>query len=146
MKDPETAAASTPPTETFPVLPTAALGLAGLALAAASALIYASLTWRAARDDRAVLDLAGTLSQGILEAGAACQLYLASGDAKSARDYDSALDRSRKAADSLSAAASRLHLGEITLGPAVRDTVKRLEAWEESYAGPAMALKRSGQS
>jgi len=146
LKAPETAAASPPSQETFPVLPTAVLALAGLALAAVSALFYASLTWRAAREGRTTLDLAGTLSQGVLEAGAACQIYLASGDAKSARDYGFALDRSRKAAEGLSAAAGRLHLGEITLGPAVRDTMRRLEAWEESYAGPAMALKRSGQS
>jgi diguanylate cyclase (GGDEF)-like protein len=132
--------------EGIPVKTSLYFSLAGVVLAAVSAVFYSAFSWQANKSGHEILDLSGDFTQQALQAEVSCQRYLMSGDRKSLNDYGEALEKSRKAAKTLLKSSESIYFGAVTLAPAVQETTGKMEAWVASFAEPAIALKGAGDS
>jgi diguanylate cyclase (GGDEF)-like protein len=120
--------------------------LAGLVIALGTSIWYASLTWSTVRDNHTVLILATTFTQDALRADISCQRYLATGEQNSLDRNRNALKHARQTAKKLSVATGKLFLGDAILAPAIVKALQDLDTWQDSFAVPAVAMKRKGQS
>jgi diguanylate cyclase (GGDEF)-like protein len=125
---------------------TVALMLAGLVISLGTCAWYASLTWNTVQDNHTALTLATTFTQDALRADISCQRYLATGDPKPLERSRNALKHARQTAGKLSGATGKLFLGDAILAPAIVKALQDLDAWEGSFAVPAIAMKREGRS
>jgi len=132
--------------EGIPVKTSLYISLAGALLTAVSAVFYATFVWQSTQTGHIILDLSGEFSQQALQTEVSCQRYLMSGDRKSLNDYEAALEKCRAAGKLLIKAAESIYFGPVTLAPAVIDTTSRINSWVSSFSGPAIELKRTGDT
>jgi len=133
-------------TEGIPVKTSLFLLLAGVLIAAVSAVFYAAFSRQTTQAAHTILDLSSEFAQQALQVEVSCQRYLMSGDRKSLNDYEDAVENSRKTGKKLAAASESIYFGSVTLAPAVRDATSKLETWFGSFSGPAIELKRAKES
>jgi len=134
------------PSERGPNRLTVALMLAGLVIFLGTGIWYALFTWNTVLDNHTALTLATTFTQDVLRADISCQRYLATGDPRVLGRHRNSLKHARQTARELSVAAGKLSLGDAILAPAIVKALQALDAWQDSFVAPAIAMKREGES